>query len=252
MSLNTWGGRLLQPLLDFIKSCDNVQIFCLQELCYEGQKLDADSFAEQSDLEEELNLVEKIQEVLPEYTCYFCPQIGQNWGTAIFIQEDIDVYVEEEGFAVVSEEQDRYVDYGDTFRRTVQWIDLNFNGDEYCLFNFHGLWIPNFGKGDNDERIAQSERVASLLRHKEGKKRILVGDFNLDLNTESLGILEKELPRNMIRLHRVNSTRTSYYKKNGTPYADYVLMDEGIQFPHFRVLKEVVSDHAPLYLEIRT
>jgi endonuclease/exonuclease/phosphatase family metal-dependent hydrolase len=55
---------------------------------------------------------------------------------------------------------------------------------------------------------------------------------------------------NLIKKYNITSTRTSIYTKPDK-YADYVLVSPNIEVIDFKVLPDEVSDHAPLYLEIK-
>ena len=59
---------------------------------------------------------------------------------------------------------------------------------------------------------------------------------------------ETEGMHNLIDQHNIISTRTSYYPKE-EKFADYVFTSHEIKVNHFSVLKEEVSDHAPLLID---
>jgi endonuclease/exonuclease/phosphatase family metal-dependent hydrolase len=112
--------------------------------------------------------------------------------------------------------------------------------------NVHGLWNGK-GKDDAPERIIQSNIIRQFI-DKVGGEKILCGDFNLNPETESIKILEKDM-RNLVKDYAVTSTRTSLYKKPGK-FADYIFTSRGINIKDFKVLPEEVSDHSALVLEI--
>ena len=85
-------------------------------------------------------------------------------------------------------------------------------------------------------------------------KIIFGGDFNLDINTNALRLIEGEHYRNLIKEFGVTSTRTKAYRdynKDGVSlYADYVLVSQNVNVRSFQVHNETLaSDHAPLVVE---
>jgi endonuclease/exonuclease/phosphatase family metal-dependent hydrolase len=78
-------------------------------------------------------------------------------------------------------------------------------------------------------------------------RKILCGDFNLKPDTQSLKIIADGM-HNLIDAYKVSSTRTSYYPKE-EKFADYVFTSPDITVKHFSVLKDEISDHAPLLVD---
>lgn len=81
ITLNTWGGRIQAPLLDFIKRNKDIDIFCFQEVNNNA----SDDIV---DPEEDKDLFTHIQNLLPEFTGYFSPQVPGT-GHAIFIKKGL-------------------------------------------------------------------------------------------------------------------------------------------------------------------
>ena len=112
--------------------------------------------------------------------------------------------------------------------------------------NFHGLWNGG-GKGDSEDRLLQSGRIIEFMKTLSDPY-LICGDFNLLPDTESLKKLEDFGLRNLIKEYGIVSTRTSFYKKENK-FADYALINEGVEVKDFKVLPDEVSDHSPLYLD---
>ncbi len=100
---------------------------------------------------------------------------------------------------------------------------------------------------DSDKRINQSKVILDFMSMFDCPK-ILAGDFNLLLDTESIRMLEAGGMRNLIKEYDIKSTRTELYKKD-IKFADYIFISPEIKVKDFKVLQDVVSDHSPLYLE---
>lgn len=121
-------------------------------------------------------------------------------------------------------------------------------GDGTTVANFHGLWRKGVGKEDLPERIRQSEIVIDALGVVTGPT-VLIGDFNLNPDTESVALFERAGFRNLIREFGVTSTRTRFFDPRWSAYADYAFV-RGAEVRDFRILPDEVSDHSPLLLEI--
>jgi endonuclease/exonuclease/phosphatase family metal-dependent hydrolase len=130
--------------------------------------------------------------------------------------------------------------------RNLQYAHITYKESEYIVCNFHGFWNGK-GKTDCDERIEQSERIAAFLEP-YSEKTVIIGDFNLLPDTESIAILERAGYRNLVSEYGVTSTRTSLYSKS-EKFADYAFVGSGITVKDFKILPDEVSDHAPLLLE---
>lgn len=77
---------------------------------------------------------------------------------------------------------------------------------------------------------------------------VLIGDFNLWPDTESVKMLERAGFRNLVREYGVTSTRTELFPKEFVPFADYAFT-KNVEIADFKVLPDVVSDHNPLFVE---
>lgn len=239
ISLNTWAGVLLNPLLDFFKKYNDVDVFCLQEVYSDAQE----KGRPHPELDMKFDLFERIEECLKDtHRGYFRPAYKDYYGQAMFIKNDIPVNEEGDIFIYENENpQNR-----GCHSRNLQYIHTSVGGDPVIIANVHGLW-NGMGKTDTDERLEQSRRMCDFM-NKCSEQMIIVGDFNLDPDTNSLNIIEEGM-RNLIKEYGITSTRTSYYEKENK-FADYALVSPDVNVVSFRVLPEEVSDHAALYLEI--
>lgn len=143
---------------------------------------------------------------------------------------------------------------------TLQWVVLGADslsdykkpGDEkrVIITNVHGLWEKS-NKGDSPLKLEQSRRIVQALGYLQLRfdgELVVMGDFNLLPDTESIAIIERFGLRNLIKEHNVTSTRSSIYTKE-IRYADYVFVSAGVQVNDFQVLPDEVSDHLPLLLD---
>ena len=237
LCLNLWGGRVREPLLEFLKQYNDVDIFCFQKI-YNNAPFDRGTATQEPDLQ----LLTSLRNLLPGYQDYFRPVIEKDFGIAIFIKRGIQVLTEDSAFIY---ENPHYSGKGGDHSRNVQWATIQDGEKAYHVFNIHALWNGK-GKGDAPERIEQSMRIKKLMSAISGPK-ILCGDFNVNPDTQSLHLLENGMI-NLIKTHGITSTRTRFYEKE-IKFADYMLVSPDINVLDFKLLPDEVSDHAPLYLE---
>lgn len=249
ITLNIWGGKLFNPLLNFINEYyKEVDIFCFQEVCKApfdkviAQKMHSNIFGE-------------ITNVLRNHQGYFDIHLkGRDLngkvdfklegGLAIFIKKDIkvkkcgDIFVYRSGSDLLNDDIA-------TIPRNLQYISFEANGNNYLVCHFHGIWYPKT-KVDTKDRIKQSQKIKEFLS-KRRERKILCGDFNLLPTTKSIKILEKGM-RNLIKEYNIPTTRNKYYERE-EKQADYVLTSPAVKVKQFGVIDIIVSDHLPLLLE---
>lgn len=251
ISLNTWGGRSLYPLLNFFKNrVGNTDIFCLQEVYNADQKRINERHPEEH-IRGDLFL--KLSDILKDFQGFFARFDDNPYRASLtfFIRKSIQAK-EVRDFLVYEPKQPQEKGSRVFSARKLQFAKICYKGAEHTILNFHGLW--NAGpKTDTEDRIAQSLTVKQFLEKTPGSK-ILCGDFNLLPETQSMKIIETGM-RNLIREHDVKSTRTVLYRHYDNPeepnFADYVLLTPDVKVLNFEVLPDIISDHSPLYLEYK-
>jgi len=240
ISLNIWGGRIANPLNDFIKKHSDVDVFLLQEVIdpnLDFMELKAGDRA-------------KVGEILIEHNSFYRPANSNGFGLASFIKKDIQVI--EEGEIFIHRERGSVL--GDKWWRDIgknlQYLKIkDRNGLEYTLFNYHGLWDA-LGKIDTPDRVKQSEGIVGFLSKFSGN-RILCGDFNLTPESDCLKLITEKLDfKNLITEFDIKSTRTSLYTRDNEQYADYIFVPKDLTVKKFEVFYDEMSDHAALFLEI--
>ena len=238
ITLNTWSGRVYEPLITFFKNHADIDVFCLQEIHHESEG------KEKMFMDDAFNLFNDIRIALPDHIGYFHPNLQDHWGTAMFVKKDIKHNLHNiyriHHHNVLDEMND------DNYPRHMMHMVVEKNGESFSILNMHG--INGAGKIDTADRIQQFSAVASLMKT-IGDNCVLCGDFNLLMETESMNILSKTGFQNLIKDRNIQSTRTAFYKKDNK-LADYIFVSPNIAVKDFKVLSEEVSDHAALYLEI--
>ncbi|MBI2196313.1 hypothetical protein HYU45_01735 [Candidatus Daviesbacteria bacterium] len=253
ISLNTWGGKIYQPLIDFIKQhSTDTDIFCFQEIFSTTSNI-----TEQSGFR--LNLNQEITAVLKNHQGYFASCVNNyivgsfqthfvdfslSSGLAIFINKKFPVRSYSDLFVYGKKDSFNPKDLN-SLPRNIQYINFLLGNKEFTICNIHGIWVKG-GKGDTPSRIQQSKQIRKLLETRDGGK-ILCGDFNLGLDTESIKILDSSMI-NLIKKYNIETTRSKFYPRSDK-FADYTFISPDVKVTNFQVPDIEVSDHLPMILE---
>jgi exonuclease III len=246
ISLNVWGGVAgKEKLLDFFKSHNDVDIFCLQEVWNGGHEMIGRKAGGRPLSEIAHWLLTDISATLKDHAVYFRPQFKDYFGLTMFIKKNIVVRKEGELFVYKDRGYFSEEDIGN-HSRNIQYVSIDSNDGVRAVAHVHGLWNGQ-GKGDSPDRLLQSDNIVRFL-NSVGSPYIFCGDLNLLPETESLKKIEAVGMRNLIAEFGITSTRSSLYTKP-LRFADYMFVSNGIEVKDFKVLPDEVSDHLALYLE---
>lgn len=136
----------------------------------------------------------------------------------------------------------RKEDYPRAFIDTI----INIEGKELQIINVHG--IRNKDKIGDERTISQS--IAILSKVRKDIPCIIVGDFNLLPDVESIQMISKEM-RNLINEYNIKSTRPTFNDglDKGDLACDYIFVNDKVKVNDFKVLNNNASDHLPLILD---
>jgi len=254
LSLNLWGGRQGQILLDYLKTeSASTDIFCFQEV------FDSKKQGPKEDQGYQIRLLQTLQSLLQDFNGYFSPAY-RNWlnmkrtdfelveGRAIFVRKNIELKNLESVY-IFGNAQTEILDDFTNAPENVQLATLSIAGKDLLVANVHGKWYPG-DKKDTQERIEQSEKILNAIKRYPVPK-IICGDFNLLPDTKSIGFLERDY-KNLIKDFGIKSTRNkvSWELNNNVQYfADYTFVSPEIKVKKFEVPYNEVSDHLPMVLE---
>jgi len=244
LSQNLWGGKTKQKIFDFLQSySDSVDIFLFQEVFRNGKGKPSGNLVNITDYNS--HLYEDLQELFEGHIGIFCPVHKDIYGLAIFIRKGIKIL--SNGDEIVfdcpdSDDSNSDIDH----TRKLQWVTIKQDGKQYLVMNIHGTWTIS-GKGDNEDRINQSRKILDFIKDKD-VPIILGGDFNLDINTQSVLMLEGRF-KNLIKEYNIKSTRPPFFI-NKDRYADYFFVTPEIKVNTFEVIMHSASDHAGMILDI--
>lgn len=256
ISLNTWGGKFFDPLLQFIKqNASDVDIFCFQEIYktlsntkqYSGIRA---------------NLLEEIETILPNFQAFYFPTLtgfddeaksvdfDLTYGVAIWIKRPIIVNAHTDYFIYKTGSEQPLKDDFSNLATPLQYISFNIEGKTFAIFNFHGTPFPA-DKLDSKRRLTEARSVKKIIDRQKGAK-ILVGDFNLLPETQSIQIIEEDM-RNLIKEFSIQRTRSKlspfYGKTDFQRFADYTFVSDNVEVKSFQIPRIEISDHLPMVLE---
>lgn len=266
VSLNCWGGRPHpERQLEFLAKID-ADVYCLQEVYAAPAEVPVSmTFAGQPELPVRPHLFDEIAAVLPLHRGYFYPAArgylgdgavvkeGILYGIASFVRKDIPILAERMKFVF---ESFRFGGWGEPpLPRNAHGLRLLCpkSGKVTVLVHLHGLWQPN-GKQDTPERLSQGLALRGLVMHmveNRDDRVVVCGDFNLLPDSKTFTHLADFVPRNLIVERSITGTRTSFYKKSVSRYADYALVSAQVEVRRFEAVESPeVSDHRPLLIDI--
>lgn len=237
ITLNTWAGKLKEPFEAFLHAHkDAVDIFCFQEVFNDYSSENEEDLVNHTDGNK--HLLAEIAAILTDFDVHFCPIAEETYGIAIFLKKGIEVI--QSGEVVLLEASD------EDHTRKMQWMHIKQGTKDVIIMNMHGHW-DSAGRDDTPRRLEQSKVLADFIEHAGMVPKILVGDLNLNLNTESIKLIET-YAINLVKEKEIQTTRTEFYKGDDR-HADYVFISNEVLLNRFEVMPDVVSDHSPLFLD---
>lgn len=256
ISLNTWGGKIFEPLIEFIKQqAEDTDIFCFQEMYNtKSNTKTCGNFR--------ANLLGETKNILSDFQIFYFPVVrgfddegnpvnfDLSFGQAIFVKNRIKIVSTENTF-VYREKGFQFLkkDFSN-LPTPLQYVTFESNNKMFTIFNFHGSPIPG-DKLDTEKRLTETQKVKAIIDNEAGAK-ILVGDFNLLPETQSIKIFEQDM-KNLIKAFEIQRTRSKespfFGKSNFQKFADYTFVSTDIRVENFQVPRVEISDHLPMILE---
>lgn len=246
ITLNAWGGKLYEPLIKFIKDNKDVDFFCLQDVLFGDEPVFSPIKGGR------MNLCKEIEKILTDHERIISREENHSFmegevlpanvgsGKVIFYKKNFKL-VQHGGFDVSD------TNLTDTMISSqCQWGEFDTCSTHLTILNLHGMWQKDSKKQDTEERLEQSRRISQFMKGVSGPK-ILVGDFNIVPDGKSIAILEEGMI-NLIKEHKIETTRNSYYTRGGK-FADYIIISKEVGVNDFKTLPDEVSDHLALYLD---
>lgn len=264
ISLNAHSAYSFQELMEFFEfHRGDTDVFCLQEITScEAPVADLSGDGVRPDA------LQQIAARLPGFHSFRAPVQDQvdwiygfddraSFGLATFVRDGL--HVTESADIFLCNAANSYVsgDYA-TLGYNALRVTVDAGGGPLDICSVHGVSMPG-DKLDTLARLRQSDELLAFLDGRPGE-RVVMGDFNLLPETESIRKIERAGYRNLISEFSVRTTRGSLVKKlhpeygigpfGFQEYADYAFVTSGVKVNSFQVPDVPVSDHLPLILEI--
>lgn len=254
ISLNIWGGKLFEPLIEFVKrTSETADIFCFQEVFQTSGEAKPLASGGRADM------FAALERVLPDFRGYFTKD-EEGWdfdGPVSFPLEFGEASFARNTFSVLSRRQipisetvSGKVENKQDRPRGMQYLEIeDGKSPSLHIFNLHGLLDPGH-KRDTEKRLAQFELVRKYI-DEAGSRTILCGDFNAYPDTRSIGMFEEKM-RNLLKEYGMPRTRNHNYadmEKYGDYWGDHIFTTPDITVNNFAVLEDIVSDHLALMVE---
>lgn len=221
--LNTLGGKVEDRLVDFLKKQSlDTDVFCLQEVEEKLYDICASLFDK-------------------DYQMFFANKANTN-------EDRFDQMTLIKKHTAVADRQVLGLDIAEIGLGI--YTKLRINNGFLNLLNVHGNARPG-QKKDDEARLKQSKVFLEFSEKIDGPW-IIGGDFNLDLNTESVKMFERNGYKNLIREYKIKTTRNHLiwdkYPDSPQMYADHLFVNDAILIDQFIVPKLEISDHEPMVL----
>lgn len=224
LSLNLEHGLLLDDLLRYIRDkSQDVSVFCFQE-----------SYEIRDVLEETLRGTFSGYHVSK-------PTTDEVFRVSTYVRKEITVEAKDALF-----ETDP--DMGVALRCTMRMAD----GTRFAVTNVYGVPQPGH-KLDTPERLLLTRELIAQGRESDSP-RVLIGDFNLLPEAQSIREFVGQGYRDLIDEFRIPTTRNERawkrYPDNPQLFADYAFVRGESMAYDLAVDDVTVSDHLPLRLEV--
>lgn len=142
---------------------------------------------------------------------------------------------------------DRTNFYEEDHARSLQIVELDINGQRVQVLNIHGTYTTD--KRDTPRTLKQTKYLLEAAARKK-IPTIIVGDFNLLPDTESIRLIGNEY-KNLVSEYGIKYTRPNFKdsREEGNNIVDYIFVSDDIEVTNFGVIETDISDHYPLILE---
>ncbi len=263
MCLNGWGGKLHKDLLPYLQSAAP-DILCLQEVVHSpASEQDWLTYRDGDHiLPQRANFFRDVCAALPDHIATFCPaaqgvlwdgdqSVPSQWGLATFVHKSVPIVGQTQGFVHKTYSPDGFGEHPRSRSAHGVRVYEDKRRRYISVTHMHGLRDLR-GKMDTPERTQQAKRLLDLSRHMADPTDLTVicGDFNVEPDSETLGILAKAGFCELVTTHGFTGTRSTHYKKPGQ-FADYLLINDLDAVKGFDVVHDPeVSDHCPLVLSL--
>lgn len=127
------------------------------------------------------------------------------------------------------------------FPRIITEALINVDDKEYLILNTHLDYLHKFSQK------RQLNFIIKYLKNIKYKNIIMMGDFNLDINSKLFKNFINEI--NKLNINRVDINEKTF--KSLDKPIDHIFISNNIVIKDIKVIKSIdISDHYPLYIEV--
>lgn len=221
--LNVWGSQMQDGLVEYLKElvCDT-DVFCFQEATKEMRNRCIDVLSDYIEISD-----------------YKFISDNDDFSQSTFINKNIEL-LSYETLLVKNRECGLAL-----------YTKVRIGNNIINICNVHGRALPN-DKLDSSGRLAQSKELIDFFEDTI-EPVVIGGDFNILPKTQSIEMFEQHSYRDLIKEFEIDTTR-NHLVWDRFPvkmyYSDYIFLNNKVKLASFEVVKNEVSDHLPLLLEI--
>lgn len=244
LSLNLFEGGLFW---------ENIEAFLLRE------KADIMCFQEAFDSDENQPLsfqsIKRLRSLFPKYHYYHSPEMHETWphgsgdtGNAIFskfpIVDQKTVFLHRAYERIIRPADEKDFSH---YPKNMQHVVVEIDRKQLHVCNLHGIW--ELSGGDTPERLQMSEIISKEIA--DHQPLILMGDFNLRPNTQTIAKIEEKLT-NAFK-DKLTTTFNMRHKTNpgyATAVVDMFFASHDVKVLTAECPEDDVSDHKALVVTI--
>lgn len=253
VSINTFGGTVFEPLMHFVeREAVDTDVFCFQEVMDDTRGL---PWKTPSGFR--ANLLQELSTRLSGFRVLFSSMLDLSDidpNDRLFMRNGLATFVRQ-GMNVIS---NRAFSLGDeaSIGQNALSVTLRVRDVPFTICNVHGMSNPG-DKLDTSARLVQSQKILAHMQGVAGE-RIIMGDFNLLPETESVRMFERAGFYNLIKDYDIQTTRGAHHRvlhpefgispMTFQEFADFTFVSSGVSVQAFSVPDIPVSDHLPMIL----
>jgi endonuclease/exonuclease/phosphatase family metal-dependent hydrolase len=248
IQLNTWQGRITEPLLNFIKTTVP-DILLTQEIFSYPAPVSPDSPWKQFSLLEQIATQNHFDHVFfspSGYLTLFGQKVG--YGNAVFSKYAFNHTSTHYTGGPGPAQFDNPNIYDNNAGRNFQHVRINTGKTTLNLINHHGHWVDQ-PRGDavSLERLQQvADYIATLT-----DPVILGGDFNLSPDSAPVQALQHTLKlHDLVADAHPSSTLSAAHYVGINIICDYLLASPSLKVKSIQISEKIVSDHKAVIAEI--
>jgi len=247
IQVNTWQGRITEPLLNLIKTEAPDLVFTQEVFSYPVPVKPGSPWKQFSLLEQIASQghFEHVFFSLSGYLTLFGQKLS--YGNAILSKYKIEnASTHYTGDGPVSFEDPNV--YDNNAGRNFQHVVVNIGQTKLNLINHHGHWV-NQPQGD-EVSVERLIKVADYAAKLDGPI-IIGGDFNLSPNSPAVQALQQKLKlHDLVAEARPATTLSAAHYVKHNIVCDYLLVSPSLKTGRIEVSDQIVSDHKAVIAEI--